>query len=285
MKYFTKEWHVLLQKTGIHEGLKEDIRASEYSEDLFNELYNNALNKHLNIQKNLLSAPYDVLSPPETAPKIQRQDASKYDIEKFNRMIMMRRECHRRNHDSRYPYDEQRETDKYKKIFDFRLTRVKRLPEEILRDVADIRVLALGKATKEIIERVKFFCEECEKQRDKTYSDYHEYYEEASKSFDQDMVNNMGFYECNVTGMQQDEGTLSLFIDNLCGSTVNQIIFKEYKIIKQDDSLINCHLSNYEVYKTDNRYEIHMLFNGRNNHFEFIVCAEKISFIHDNIEP
>lgn len=282
MRYFTKEWYKLSGINVLHEFLKEDIRASEYSEVFFNELYNNALSKFLNIQKKLLSAPYDEKCPPETAPKIQRQGASKYDIEKFNKMIFMRRDAHRKSHNSRYPYDEMRETDNYKKIFESYLNLAKRLPEEILKDVADIRVLALRRATKEIIERVKVYCEECRKRRDKTYNDYYEYYREASKSFDPDIVNNIGFYECPVTDMQQDKETLTLSIDNLCGSTVNQIVFKEYKIIKLDGSLINCFLSYYEIYKIDNGYEIHMLFNSKNDSVEFTISAENVSFHHDN---
>lgn len=283
MKYFTKEWCELCGKTGFHESLKEDIRASVYSEDYFNDLYQKELNRYLELQRKLYSAPFKAELDPKIIELLQSRGADQYEIEKFKKKYLIRREAMKKNHDSRYPYNEQRETENCIITFESKLSRVKNiLPEEILKDVADIRVLSLGRATKETIERVKLFCEENKKRMSKTLRDYYEYINEASKSFDADIIHNMHFHDCKVTGMKQDEDSLTLFIFNICGFTdVNQIIFKGYKVIKQDDSLIDAWWTYHELYKTADNYEFHVIFRRCNIYIDFIISAKQILFSHD----
>lgn len=283
MKYFTKEWRYLCGKTGFHESLKEDMRASVYSEDYFNELYQKELNRYLELQKKLYSIPFAAELDPKAIELLESRGASQYTIEKFKRKYLIRREAMKKNHDLRYPYNEQREIENCKTAFESKLTRVKNiLPEYILKDVADIRVLAQRRATNEIIERVKVYCEENKKRIDNTLRDYYEYFNEASKSFDIGIVRNMHFHDCRVTGMQHDEESLTLFIDNVCGYTdINQIIFNGYKIIKQDESLLNAWWLYDEVYKVDERYEIHVLLDRGQSLIDFIVSAELILFNHE----
>jgi hypothetical protein len=50
MKYFTKEWYELCQKTSFHLLLKEEKQAKTFSEEYFQQLYNTELNNWLKIK-------------------------------------------------------------------------------------------------------------------------------------------------------------------------------------------------------------------------------------------
>lgn len=292
MKYFTKEWCELLGKTIFRNALKEDIRATVYSEEYFRALYNEALNKHLVLQKKVLSAPFNAVAvSPEvdsnTLASLALQGASKYEVEKFKKRHLRRRDAAQKHWDSQYPYNEQKQTENYKIRFESNLNRVKNdIPEDILNDIADIRVFALRRATKEIIERVNINCENTQNQIDKTISDYYEYFNKASQSFDPNIVENMHFGDCKVIGMQQNEDSLTLFIDNACVFTdIDQITFKGHKIIEQNDSLLNGWWLNHEIYKMDEKYEIHVLLERDHKKIDFIISADQILFHHNTEAP
>ena len=55
MKYFTKEWYELSQKTSFHLHLEEEKKAATFSEDYFQQLYNIELNNWLTLQEEIQS--------------------------------------------------------------------------------------------------------------------------------------------------------------------------------------------------------------------------------------
>ena len=68
---------------------------------------------------------------------------------------------------NRGPFDEVKEKENFAAFFQGQIrTLQENLPPEILNEVADIRVLALGAATAPVIEEITMFCEAC---RDAVY--------------------------------------------------------------------------------------------------------------------
>jgi len=58
MKYFTKEWYELCQKTGFHLSLEEETQAETFSEAYFQQLYNSELNNWLTLREEIDSVDF-----------------------------------------------------------------------------------------------------------------------------------------------------------------------------------------------------------------------------------
>lgn len=254
MHYFTKEWYELCQKTSAHLLLVEEEEAESFSEEYFQQLYNQKL--------------VEVLDSEEAASYQTKREAEK--------------ECC-------IPYEEfdrEKVSKQIYQAFIYRQEHIKKiLPEEILTKIADIRVFLLNKASHQVITAVTRFCEDNRKIVERTGEEYRKYYEEASKSFDRDMVKNINFHDCTIIDINQTEQCLSILFDS-CGFTdINEIQFKNYKIIKQDGLLQNSCWLYDEIYKINNKYELHVLLCKNENMnmdlVELIVSVEQISFKHN----
>lgn len=156
------------------------------------------------------------------------------------------------------------------------------LPDEILEKIADIRVYALDKASHQVIEDVTRFCENNRNLVDRIIKEYNKYFKEALKSFDKDMVENIRFHDCLITDIKQTGHSLSILFDNSGGFTdIYEVQFENYNIIKQDALLENSWWLYDELYKTNGKYELHVLLQNKNmDLIEFTISTEHISFKH-----
>jgi hypothetical protein len=248
MNYFTKEWYELCQRTGDYLSLEEDKEAEFFSEEYFQQLYNQKLTEHLSLQEEIASYNFDDIYPLEI---------------------------------SQEPFDRKKASKEFYKAFLYKQEYVKGvLPKEILKRIVDIRVYVLGKASGQVINDVTQFCKENEKLVNKVIKDYEIYYKKASKSFNRNIVDNINFHDCIIKDIKQMEQVLSISFDNSGGFTdIDQINFKSYKIIKQDGFLINSWWLYEEIYKTNDKYELHVLLQNENMNIEEItISAEHISF-------
>lgn len=284
MKYFTKDWYNLCGKMYI-QSLEHSKKAKTFSEKYFQKLYKQKLMDWLELEKEMSSHTFDDISSPELYCE-NLDDMSEEDIDRLKQNYLAQREIVKANYTPR-TYDEKKSTEDFFEIFINNQQRIiKTLPDEILKDIADIRVFALGQATKQVIQKTENFCKQNAILVNKVFKDYDDYYKEASELFDEDIVENMGFHDCNIKSVRPNEQYLVISLDNSGGFTnVNEILFENYKIIKQDGVLENAWWLYEETYMADNVYEIHVLLqNNDNKLIDFIVSAEKIRFSHDNID-
>ncbi|MEK4129574.1 DUF4085 family protein [Solibacillus sp. FSL W8-0474] len=156
----------------------------------------------------------------------------------------------------------------------------KRLPATILEQIADLRVFALYKASRMVINTVTEYCEENERSVKAIGERYRSYYKEALASFDKEIVENFRFHDCNVIKSIQNDTNLTLILNNSGGFTdVDEVTFENFDLIKQDGLLENTWWLYEEVYKVNNRYEFHALLENRENELiEFIISADRVSF-------
>lgn len=156
----------------------------------------------------------------------------------------------------------------------------KALPETILKQIADIRVFALNKATRSVIKAVTEFCEDNERSVINTSENYSRYLEEASDTFDKEVVEEFGFHDCIVIKTVQSESSLTLFLDNRGGFTdIDEVTFENFHIKKQDDGLIDSWWLYEEIYKVNDKYEFHVLLqNKKMGLMDFIISADQVSF-------
>ncbi|WP_102272166.1 DUF4085 family protein [Cytobacillus massiliigabonensis] len=255
MKYFTKEWYELCQKTSFHLPLEEEKQAETFSEEYFQQLYNTELIRWLNFQE-------EVASIMETAEKGNRED-----------------------HSENTPFNREHEIEQFHESFLFNQACLKKdLPETIVKEIADIRVFALNKATRSVINAVTKFCENNEKAVAATSEEYRRYFKEASLAFDSVIVENFGFHDCTIIKSVQDGKSVTLLLDPSGGFTnINEVTFENCTIIKQDDLLEDSWWLYEEVYKVYDKYEFHVLLqNSKMGLIDFIISADQVSFKSNN---
>lgn len=253
MNYFTKEWYELCQKTSAHFGLEEDEKAEFFSEEYFQELYNQRLNE-----------------------LILEEVIAKHEIVKVKGVYIEHK-----------PLDSKKVAEDFKQSLVHNQEHIKNiLPEQILGRIADIRVFVLRKATRQVIKDMTHYCQENRKLTMKTIEDYQKYYKNALESLDKSVVERINFHDCTVIGIEQTENALTLLFDNSGGFTnITKMHLKNYEIVKQDALLQNSWWLYHEIYKTNGKYELHVLLLKKDKSLtegliEFTVSAEHISFEH-----
>lgn len=154
------------------------------------------------------------------------------------------------------------------------------LPDQILNQIADLRVFALNRATKEVLQAVTEFCEENNRTVQAVSENYNKYYDEASISFDKEIAENFWFHDCIVSETIQHGTSFTLVLDHSGGFTnIEEVIFENFEIIKQDAPLENGWWLYEEVYKIGDRYEFHGLLDHPDaGLIDFIIAADRVVF-------
>jgi hypothetical protein len=252
MNFFTKEWYELCQKISAHFRLEEEKQAEFFSEEYFQQLYNEKLTDWLNLEEKI--------------------ESCKNNHEPINKSSIL--------HSG---FDRENAAKQFQQRFVYYQEYVKKLlPKEILKDIADIRVYVLDKASAKVINAVTKFCENNKKLIDRTVEEYSKYYKNALKSLDCNIVNNINFHDCIIVDIKQTEHALTMLFDNSGGFTnIDEMQFENYCIIKQDGLLQNSWWLYNEVYKVNGKYEVHVLLENKHmGLIEFTISAENISFKH-----
>ncbi|MGF7036137.1 hypothetical protein J2T17_007188 [Paenibacillus mucilaginosus] len=243
MKYFTKEWYELCQKTSFHLPLEEEIQAETFSEAYFQQLYSTELNKWLHLQEEVASIMHA--------------------------------------NGTNEPFNKDKETKQFHESIIYNQEFLKKsLPETILNQIADLRVFALNQATRDVINAITQFCEDNKRSVDTTIDKYRKYHTEASLSMDREIVENFRFHDCIIVKSFLNDKSVTLLLDNTGGFTdINEVIFENVTIIKQDAGLENSWWLYEEVYKVNDRYEFHVLLQKQDmGLIDFIISAERALF-------
>lgn len=251
MKYFTKDWYKLSQKTDFHLLLEEEKQADTFSEEYFQHLYDSELNSWLKLQE-------EVASILESNEVTNTDDNNEYQ-----------------------PFNRKKATEQFHEGFIYNKEYFKKeLPSTILQEIADIRVFTLNKATRLVIEAVTNFCEENEKSVSSTSKNYRKYMEEASNTFDKGITENFGFHDCTIIKTVQEGTSLKLLFDNSGGFTdIDEVTFKDFNIVKQEGSLKDSWWLYEEVYKVNDKYEFHALLQNKEMGLtDLIISADQVFF-------
>ncbi|AVK95991.1 DUF4085 family protein [Lysinibacillus sphaericus] len=244
MKYFTKEWHELCQKNNLHLHLEEEKQAETFSEEYFQQLYHIELNSWLTVQ------------------------------EEANLRL--------KSHENYEPFNKEKGIEQFHDIFIHNLMYLKKqLPETIVKQIADIRVFTLDKATRNVINAVTQFCEENYRIVTTVIEDYKRYIKENSTLLDIEIDGDFSFHDCKIIKSIKNDKSLKLLLDNKVSDTnIDEVIFENINIIKQDDLLEDSWWLYEEIYKVNDKYEFHVLLQNKTEDLiDFIISAEQISFI------
>ena len=107
------------------------------------------------------------------------------------------------------------------------------------------------------------------------------YWKEHRKTFkhnEPSFLEIFNFHDCKVISCRKKGNDLILTLDNSGGFTnINQIIFKDCNVLKQDSLLYGAWWLYDEIYKADKSYEIHALLQNKQL-IDFIVSAVDIEY-------
>ena len=139
------------------------------------------------------------------------------------------------------------------------------IPQNILAEVADTRVLALDIATKEVRQKLKAWCEQNKKEADAKVAVYDGLQMEEN------------LHDAVIRTMEMKADTLTFKLD--CAD-VKKVVFKNYKVLEQGGYVLGATWLYQEVYEAEGGREYHALLMKKDGKLaEMTVFAEEIEFV------
>ncbi len=255
MKYCTKEWYEMTQRTGFHLLLKVNEKAEKFSEGFYNFVYAQREKEELEIAEESSKARFeDYFDQLDFATLEEYNKArEKFTPPKFN------------------PEDIKA---KFAKAQEYNIELLERsLPEYILEKVADIRVLALDYCTNEVKWLIENYCKENEKRTEEVMN---ELMIAEQREFDGEMpeFTKESFHDCEISAVEKDGGNIVLRFNKGGFTDCKGVIFKNAEIIQQDGEVIGAYWLYDEVFKVENKLEIHALLAGDDLEYFTIKCED-----------
>ena len=221
MKYMTKDWYTALQKTHLYQPLEISEAADTFSQETFQKLYQIRENEYIYWQR-------EAFSDLETAPAFD-EDLLR---EQFRQDVLPRRVEEIKNE----------------------------LPPDILRHVADLRVLALRVCSATAYDAITAYCNENEQTCRSAAIAYNQYFEQEFPDGIPHFAHDLYLHDNRIASCETTENDLILHFDDTNElNRFQQIILKNFRVIKQDTALENAVCLYEEIYRDGNRYEIHFL--------------------------
>lgn len=282
MKYLTKEWYELCQRTGLHFGMKVNKGAAFYDEELYLKLYKRKERKFVKIQHESYNFDPRFMLEQDgcTGVPIDKfvtgEEIKEEDIIVFHMTTEERESIQKMidEYDVRPPFDEKRCRDEFRYIQEtYKIIDAKeKIPHELIQQIADIRIFALGYCTKEVLNQLKKISKKNEQKVNLISDEYSK--AQQAENIPQYIKESFGFHDCEVTELSVDKNIVMRF-DTRGGFTdLNKITFVTSEIIKQEDHIVGSTWIYNELYRTENGYEAHMLFQGEDMPELIISCKD-----------
>ena len=239
MKYLTKEWYKKMQASSLHLLLKIDKRAEEYSEELYKEIYEIEKQKYIKEQSRVNDLLFKITT------NFKKNNKKLNYIEKFNNIQKLT-------------------------IEDLK----KKLPHNIINEIKDIRVLALNYSSKKVYDLIKDYSKENEKYVDDKFKEYIKLEKASFKEELNDFFDN-SYHDCYIKKVKNSGKNISInFITG--GLTEKDTLILENGRIILDENIEECTWLYEEVYKIDNKYELHILAKKGEDLKEMIIECDNI---------
>ena len=240
MKYMTKEWYQLRQKTNFHLQLRTSLEAESFSENYFRKLYARKEMDRLKIQAGISKIRLQDIFPDES--QTQNLNYLQPDLSELEITIQEQHEMKERAlscRDTSQIFDLELEKKKFKKLLRQNIKYLRSyLPIEILQKVADIRVLALYYASTAVKKEITAYCKSNKETAESILNEFKKEYEKSILDKECAFLEDFFFHDCIIISSHVIGKDLVLTLDNSDGYTrINQIIFKNCSILKQDAQL------------------------------------------------
>lgn len=266
MKYLTKEWYELCQRSYLHLGMKVVKGASVYNEELYNRLYKKEENGFVRLQRQCYDSDPRVML--EDDGKVYKplmilfngemfdEDETVYQmpIEEKERIQKLIEEF-----DVRPPFDEAKCKEEFHDIQEnFKIKQVKeKVPMELIDQIADIRLFALGYCTRKVLKQLERISYENEIKVNSISEECMT--AQQAEEIPQSIREAFGFHDCRITEFIVDKDII-IRLNTQGGFTdLNKITFISSEIIKEDKFMVGSVWIYNELYRTEHGYEVHIL--------------------------
>ena len=276
MRCFTEEWYQVAQFMDFYENLEESEQAAVFSEAYFQELYASREADMLEMQKLLPGMAFEEMCGISEEMFSELEDAAT--------QYQQAKEAFERMKKNRGPFDEVKEKENFAAFFQGQIrTLQENLPPEILNEVADIRVLALGAATATVIEEITMFCEAC---RDAVYEieeNYSKYWDKFLKTHPDSFVQDFSLQDSVILNLEQAEDQIVLHMDCALSTTKCSAIHLHHAKLGTCEELPErAQWLMDELYEENGIYELHILMAQHEDESalrELTIQAEQIQLV------
>lgn len=291
MKFFTKEYQRDMGRIDIHMLMRATKKAERFDETYYQDLYKKELKNFLKEQKEICEmmeeddfdeADWDEISVMDEEGNMVSvsEFMSQEEVEELRKSIL-EEEREASEDFEMEEYDELELTNQFAENHKDEIEFLKNnLPKDILEDVADIRVLALNKVSKDLKKRIEKYCKENEKTTEKVMEDYFNYFKMIENQIPQKILDNYDFHDCEILSVKKVGDDIVFDLDNSGGFTeINKIIYRNGQMI-ENNLEENSYWIYDEIYKLDELYEFHIGISSNNEYgYDYITLrASDVDF-------
>ena len=267
----------------MHILLTVSAEAEVFSEEYFKKLYNEKEQEWVDLKKRVSEVKFEDVYPAEFQGRnIDGSPLEEQLFKKLEKEYFEDRERAREAHDKLPPFDPEKQRQVFALRFESSVKYLQsNLPAEILQNVADIRVLALNRASEKVKKQITEYCENNRKITEQTVKDYQKEYKKQFKSKEPPFAEKLNLHDCYVLSCKNERNDIVISIDNGDDFTdVSTVTFVNCTVIKQDAPLDDACFIYDEIYENGEGYELHFLLRKCETDemelLDFIVTADDV---------
>ncbi|WP_405131688.1 DUF4085 family protein [Paenibacillus sp. FSL H8-0317] len=281
MRYLTKEWYELCQQTHFHFGLRVHNGAYEFDENLFLRLYKRKEKAHVKQERELynLDPRYMLEHDGQVLTRVDKafgeEEVTEEDQIVFHMQPEQRAHIEKliAEYDVRPPFDEKKCKEEYKESMESSFQyKAEHLPQEIVEQIADIRVFTLGYCTREILQQLKKQSAHNWRRVEHTSKEFREVM--MAQNIPDEIHSRVQYHDCTVTELLTMDEVVIRFDTRGGFTNINKLTLVAPEIIKQEGDIVGSYWLYQELYRIDNGYELHVLFGGENMPELIVRCAD-----------
>lgn len=281
MRFLTKEWYELCQQTHLHFGIRVHSGAYEFDENLFLRLYKRKEKAHVEQERELynLDPRFMLEHDGQVMTRVEKAFSGEEITEEDQMVFRMPPEQRAHiekliaEYDVRPPFDEKKCKEEYKESMEWNFRyKAEKLPQKIVEQIADIRVFTLGYCTREVMLQLKKLSAENRREMERVSDEYREVI--IAQDIPEEIRNRVQFHDCTVTELLTGDEVLIRFDTRGGFTNINKLTLVAPEIIKQDGGILGTYWLYQELYRIDNRYELHVLFDGENMPELIVRCTD-----------
>lgn len=292
MKYYTKEWYALNQRCHYQEDLAVTQSAKRRSEDYFQALYARKLEEHLRFQQEMAALTVDDVFPLDESLEelaIPQENGAFLPAKEAlspEEFANVQAEIRRQIQEARAGwepeiYDADQAAADFEAQWQGRMAYFQReLPEELLSQVADLRVLALGCCSRKVKQGLAVLSKANEAKARSMVEPYERWMEKhAGGSFPEELLRGYGFHDAEVVALNQTGAELTMELEGGC-TDMAAVTWHNARILQQEEGVVGGTWLYEELYPVGKRYEFHaLLVSEAGELVYFTVEADGVSFV------
>lgn len=178
----------------------------------------------------------------------------------------------------RKPFQAEREAEQFRQTHQRRVEELRQfLPQEILDQVADVRVLALDVSTQEVKEAAARWCRENRRQAEQVFQTCMDWRKQVRSQVGAQLQDRFSFHDSTVVKVERAPDRLTLFLEDGGYSPVSRVDFLSPRILEEDEEVEGAVWLYEEIHPSQGGNEYHaMLWRENDQLLYFTVFAKDL---------